>query len=68
MTSTYFRCMACGDTRPVSATRTHCLCGAVSARSVDDAIVLAGPGRVGSATPEDRDGTRVIRPSVAVGT
>lgn len=69
MNDLYFHCVGCRDRRPVSRTRRHCLCGAVSARTVGDAVVLAGPGFITTGSTEGgRDEVRVIRPSTAVGT
>jgi hypothetical protein len=67
MTPYLLRCLACDDIRNVGHARTFCVCGRSSARALENAIVLIGPGRVVDASLQDAD-VAVIRPSVAVAT
>ena len=68
MTPYLLHCLACDDLRNVRKTvRISCACGLTSARSVPDAVVLVGPGRIVDAALQDAD-VPLIRPSVAVAT
>lgn len=64
MSELYFHCFGCRDRRPVGTVRAYCLCGAVSARTIGDTVVLAGPGEIsGGTTGLSRDQVRIVRPS-----
>lgn len=64
MNELYFHCFGCRDRRPVATVRRYCLCGAVSARTIGDTVVLAGPGGLdGGTIGPDGDQVRIVRPS-----
>jgi hypothetical protein len=64
MNQLFFYCFGCRDRRPVGTERRYCLCGAVSARTTGDTVMLAGPGDViADATGPGRDQIRIVRPS-----
>jgi len=40
------KCLACGDTAPMDAGRTGCLCGRSSARMDEAVVEIDGPARI----------------------